>query len=144
MLYEFREQIPLTTDEIYDFMRSPQDWARLYGAFGTVEDRGDGWYAVPMKRSPFPLVARITENEPGRRVAWRFRGVWRGHGEVNLEPLTDGTLVTGFESISIPRLLGLGPVIERRILERQLRAVWESGWRRLRRMAKAGAGPNNG
>ena len=144
MYHEFREQIPLTAHEIYDFMRSPQDWIRLYGASGRVKDRGDGWYAVPIKRSPFPLVARITEDRPGRRVAWEFRGVWSGRAEVNLERSADGTLVTGFESVSIPRLFGLGPVIERRLLERRFRAIWDSGWRRLRRMATAGAGPRNG
>jgi len=137
MHHEFHEDIPLSPAKIYDFMRSPMDWTRLYGAFGEVEDRGEGWYAVPLKRSPFPLVARITENEPGRRVAWEFRGIWRGRAELNLKPTEEGTLVTGFETISIPRMLGLGPMIERRFLERGFQAVW--GWRRLRRMASAEA-----
>ena len=135
MYYEFNEEIPLPPDAIYTFMRTPVDWTRLYGSFGEVIDRGDGWYAVPLKHFPFPLVARIVENIPDHKVSWEFRGFWRGTGGVDLEPIAAGTIVTGYEDISIPRLAGLGPLIERRYLDRRFRAVWDSGWRRLRRMA---------
>ena len=137
MRHEFREEIPLPPATVYHYLRTPADWARLYGAFGEVVDRGDGWYAVPLRRSPFPLVARIIEDDPERRVAWEFGGFWKGHGEVNLEPTEVGTLVTGQETVHIPRMLGLGPAVERRLLEPRFRAIWDSGWRRLRRMAKA-------
>lgn len=131
----FREEIGLKPADIYDFMRTPAGWTRLYGSFGKVTDRGDGWYAVPLRRWPFPLVARVVEDDPERRVVWEFGGFWRGIGEVNLEPTLRGTLVTGHETVYIPRLLGLGRVIERHVLEPAFRAIWESGWRRLRRMA---------
>jgi deazaflavin-dependent oxidoreductase (nitroreductase family) len=139
MHHEFREDIPLPPAEVYAYFRTPRDWTRLYGSFGDVENRGNGWYAVPVKRSPIPLVARITEDVPGQRVAWVFRGTWKGQGEVNFEPGETGTLVTGFEAITIPCLLGLGPIIERRLLEAPFQAIWDSGWRRLRRLADTGS-----
>lgn len=137
MYHEFNEEIPLSAAEIYAFMRTPADWTRLYGSFGDVADRGDGWHAVPLRRFPFPLVARIVEDVPERKVAWEFRGFWRGTGGVELATTATGTLVTGYEDISIPRLAGLGRPIERRYFEPRFRAVWDSGWRRLRRMAAA-------
>ncbi|MDJ0924043.1 MAG: SRPBCC family protein [Acidimicrobiia bacterium] len=135
MQLEFREEIPLSPAEIYGFMRSPRDWTRLYGSFGEIEDRGDGWYAVPLRRSPFPLVARIVEDVPEQRVAWELSGFWRGHGEINLEPGEHGTRITGQETVRIPNLLGIGRVLEARFFEPRFRAIWESGWRRLRGMA---------
>ncbi len=138
MHLDFREEIPLPASEIYSYMRTPEDWTRLYGSFGEVQDRGDGWFAVPMRRSPFPLLTRITTDEPEQRVAWEFRGFWKGDGEINLSPSGDHTLVTGHETVAMPRLLGIGPLLERRVLEPSFKAIWESGWRRLRRM-KAGS-----
>jgi carbon monoxide dehydrogenase subunit G len=144
MRIEFREEIPLPPAEVYAYFRTPGDWVRLFGTFGAVEDRGDGWYAVPMRRSPFPLVARITEDVAERRVAWELAGFWRGHGEVNLEPSGTGTVVTGQETVRIPRLLGAGTVVQRRVLEPRFRAIWDSGWRRLRRSASIRpAGPDS-
>ena len=137
MYHEFNEEIPLPAKEIYAFMQTPADWTRLYGSFGDVVDRGDGWHAVPLRRFPFPLIARIVEDVPHQRVAWEFRGFWRGTGAINLEPTAAGTRVTGYEDISIPRLAGLGRLVERRYLDRRFRAVWDSGWRRLRRMGEA-------
>jgi len=136
MHHEFREDIPLPPAEVYAYFRTPRDWTRLYGSFGEVRGRGGGWYAVPLKRSPIPLVARITVTDPDRRVAWAFRGMWKGRGEVNLEPSATGTLVTGFETITIPRVFGLGSLIERRFLQSQFRGIWDSGWRRLRGTAE--------
>ena len=59
MHLEFDETFDLPPAEIYDYFKTPQDWVRLYGAFGDVTDRGDGWFAVPMRRSPFPLVTKL-------------------------------------------------------------------------------------
>jgi hypothetical protein len=134
---EFCEEIPLPPAEIYRYLRSPRDWVELYGSFGEVEARGEGWYAVPLRRWPFPLVARVTEQVAERRVAWELTGFWTGHGEIVLEPSGQGTLVSGQETVRIPRLLGIGRMLERRIFEARFRAIWDSGWRRLRRMAEA-------
>ena len=82
MTIEFAEEFVLPVCEVYSCFRSPTDWPRLYGSFGEVQDRGEGWFAVPLRRFPFPLVARITSDDPLRCVRWTFRGFWRGEGEV--------------------------------------------------------------
>jgi hypothetical protein len=60
MLIEFDEEIDLPPERLYAYFRTPVDWARLFAAFGKVEARGDGWYAVSLRSFPFPLVAKIT------------------------------------------------------------------------------------
>jgi len=135
MRIEFDETIDLPVEEVYPYFRSPVDWPRLYGAFGEVEDRGDGWYAVPLARIPFPLVAKVTTDEPLERVRWTFKGFWKGEGEVNFVRTERGVALRGFETISPRPLLFLAPLVERLFLDRRFRAVWESGWRRLRRQA---------
>ena len=135
MHLEFDETFDLLPAEIYDYFKTPQDWVRLYGAFGDVTDRGDGWFAVQMRRSPFPLVTKMTVTEPETEAAWDFKGFWKGHAEVHLEAIDGGSRVTGYETVTIPRLFGLGPLLEKR-LEPFFVAVWESGWRRLRNTAQ--------
>jgi len=135
MLIEFDEQFDLPVDQVYSYFRSPKDWPRLYGAFGEVEERGEGWYTVPLRGFPFPLVARMTRDEPNRCVAWTFRGFWRGEGEVSFLPTDRGVAIRGYERISVRRLACLSHLLERLFLERRFRRVWASGWRRLRRQA---------
>ena len=77
-----------------------------------------------MRRSPIPLVANNTADEPGRRVAWDLAGFWKGDGEVRFEAIPDGTRVTGYEEVALPRLLGLGRLIER-WAEPRFASVWE-------------------
>lgn len=137
MLIRFREEFDLPVEAVYPFFRTPRDWTRLYGAFGDVVERSGGWFAVPLRRFPFPLVARITCDDPGRRVSWEFAGFWRGDGEVRFGTRPGGVVVEGHERIAIRPLFFLSPVIERLFLERRFRAVWESGWRRLRRESAA-------
>jgi hypothetical protein len=131
MRIEFREQFTLPVERIFSFFRTPADWVRLYGMFGEVETRGDGWYAVPLQGFPFPLVARVTDSAENRLVHWTFRGFWRGEGEVRFEPTPDGTRVDGFEEISVRWLFFLSPVIERILLDRRFRGIWRHGWKRL-------------
>ena len=135
MLIRFREEIPLPVSDVYAYFKTPADWVRLYGFGGEVEDRGEGWYAVPLRRFPFPLVARITTSEPDHLVQWTFRGFWRGEGEVRFEAKTSGTIVEGYERISLRCSPLLSAPIEGLFLERRFRAIWELGWRRLRRQA---------
>lgn len=142
MLIELNEKLAVPVEDVYPYFRTPNDWARLYGAFGEVVNRGGGWYAVPLRRFPFPLVARITRDEPLRCVTWELKGFWRGEGEVSFTPTSSGVTVQGYERISVRPLLGLSPLAERLFLESRFKAVWASGWRRLRRQAAAGATPS--
>lgn len=140
MRIDFDESFALPLDTVESYFRTPADWVRLYGLAGAVEHRGEGWIAVPLEGFPFPLVARTTLHEPGRRVSWVFRGFWKGRGEVRFERTdTGGTRVQGFEEISVQPLGPLSRLLERAFLERRFRGIWALGWRRLRRSEPAGA-----
>lgn len=128
----FREQFALPIEEVFSYFRTPADWTRLYGLAGEVKDLGGGWFAVPLKSFPFPLVAKNTEVEPPRQVRWTFRGFWRGEGEVTFEESDGVVTVEGYEIISIRWLFFLSVIAERLFLEKQFRGIWELGWRRLR------------
>jgi hypothetical protein len=128
----FDETFSITPAEAYDFCKTPADWPRRFGAFTNVTDRGNGWYAVWIRRTPIPLIAKITVDEPEQQLAWDFRGLWRGDGAVQFEATTLGTRITGHETIAVPRPLRF---IER-FLEPGFAAVWEGGWRRLRKPAR--------
>jgi len=135
MRVEFNEEFGLPVEEVYPYFRSPEDWPRLFGAFGPAEDRGQGWHAVPLRGFPFPLVARITTDEPMKHVRWQFEGFWCGVGQVSFAPTSHGVVIRGFEEVSPRPLLFLAPLAERLFLAKRLESVWESGWRRLRRQA---------
>lgn len=132
MRVEFNETFDLPVEQLYGYFKTPTDWPRLFGAFGDVHDRGEGWYAVPMKGSPFPLVTKIVVDQPGECVSWIFRGFWRGAGEVRFVEGPAGVTVEGFEEIAV-RVLGVfSPVVEKLVLARRFQAIWAYGWRRLR------------
>ena len=133
MIIRFSEAFSLPPAEVYSYFKTPADWVRLFGFAGSVHDRGGGWYAVPLKRFPFPLVAKITVAEPIGLVRWTFRGVWRGQGEVSIVERAGGVLVEGYEEIGVRWLWVLSPVIEKLFLDRQFRRLWRSGWKRLRK-----------
>jgi hypothetical protein len=137
MIVRFRHEFDLPPGEVYAYFRSPADWPRLFGLADDVKDQGEGWFAVPLHRFPFPLVARNTANDPNRRVCWEFRGFWRGRGEVRFSEAAGGVAVEGYEEIAVRWLFFLSPVIERLFLKRRFEAVWDIGWHRLRKGAAA-------
>ncbi len=137
MIITFKREFALPVAEVYSYFRTPADWTRLYGLAGDVEDRGDGWFAVPLKRFPFPLVARNTEQVENEHVRWVFRGFWRGEGEVRFAETSRGVVVEGYEEIAVRWLFFLSPIVERLFLERTFQAIWEIGWHRLRKGATA-------
>ena len=81
MRVQFREEFDLPATEVFSYFETPAEWARLYGLAGTVRDYGDGWFAVPLARFPFPLIAKITRQEQDKYAHWIFRGVWEGEGD---------------------------------------------------------------
>ena len=131
MRIEFNETVTADPATVYGYLRTPQDWTRLYGSFGDTIDRGDGWVAIPLRRFPFPLVARMTADHGPDHVAWELRGFFTGRAEVHIRPRGNGSLVRGYEEASIPSLLGLGPMLEKRFLEDRFHRLWSGGWRRL-------------
>ena len=138
MRIQFAEHFALPAREVYAYVHTPADWVRLFGFAGSVTDRGNGWFAVPLKRFPFPLVARVIVAEPYARVRWVFRGAWQGEGEVRLMERADGVRVEGYESITLRWLPApASRLLERLFLDRELRRIWGVGWRRLRERAAA-------
>ena len=137
MIIKFQHAFSLPVEELYSYFQTPADWTRLYGLAGDVKDLGSGWYAVPLKRFPFPLVAKNTEQKVNEFVSWAFRGFWRGRGEVRFTASPTGVVVEGYEEISVRYLFFLSPLIERLFLERSFRSIWEIGWRRLRKREAA-------
>lgn len=132
MRIQFSESLPLPPPEVYTYFETPAQWVRLYGLTGRVEQRPQGWYAVPLQRFPFPLVARVTDCRPGELVRWEFGGFWRGTGEVRIGPDGAGSKVEGYEDISARWLPGLSWIAEKLFMEREFRRIWALGWRRLR------------
>ena len=141
MIIRFQHEFSLPVEEVYSYFQTPADWARLYGLAGDVKDLGSGWYAVPLKHFPFPLVARNTEQKVNELVSWVFRGFWRGRGEVCFTESPTGVVVEGYEEISVRCLFFLSPLIERLFLEQSFRSIWEIGWHRLRKREAARNGP---
>jgi len=132
MRITFSERFALPVDEVFSYFASPADWSRLYG-FSGVRDLGSGWYAVGIEGFPFPLVARATLVEANHLVRWTFRGFWRGDGEVRFTSSPGSVLIEGYENIAIRWLFVLSPLVERLFLESRFRAIWQLGWRRLRK-----------
>lgn len=141
MRIEFSERFMLPVEEVYSYFATPADWTRLYGFAGAARDLGAGWFAIGLKRFPFPLVARNTEVVANELVRWTFRGFWRGEGEIRFQSLPDGVLLKGYEEISVRWLSVLSPLIEKLFLEGQFHSVWNHGWRRLRKREAANVGP---
>jgi hypothetical protein len=144
MRIDFDERFALSAAEVYAYFETPRDWTRLYGLMGEVADLGGGWYSVPLKRFPFPLVAQNTSVDPGHLVRWRFRGFWRGRAEIRFTESNDGLRVVGFEEVSVRYLGFLSPLVEKLLLERTFNGIWNSGWRRLRRQAERKAHDSRG
>ena len=132
MRIDFDEEVPVPPEVVFDYLRAPTEWPRLYGAFGEVQDLGKGWYAVPMGGNGAALEARLTHLELNRRAAWELRGEFPGRGEVNLSTCENGTRVVGFEQIDIDQDHDPETLAK---LDGALAAIWQMGWDSLRAMA---------
>jgi hypothetical protein len=133
MIIRFKHEFSLPVEQVYTYFQTPADWVRLYGLAGEVKALDEGWYAVPLKNFPFPLIAKNTVQRPNEVVRWVFRGFWRGRGEVRFTECPVGVVVEGYEEIAVRWLFFFSPIIERLFLERSFRSTWEIGWHRLRK-----------
>ncbi len=132
MRIDFDEEVPVPPEVVFDYLRAPTEWPRLYGAYGEVRDLGKGWYAVPLAGSRSDLEARLTHLELDRLVAWELRGEYPGKAEVKLAHCEEGTRITGFEEIDVMETLDADEVAE---LCRAFEAIWQKGWDSLRASA---------
>lgn len=136
MLIKFDEYFDVKPEIVYSYFKTPADWPKLFLAFGQAKLKDNDWYVVPFRNFPFPLITKITRNEPNKVVAWIFKGFWCGEGEVTIEIKGNGVHVGGYEKISLNRLSLISPLIERLYLKRRFNLIWVSGWRKLNQMAK--------
>lgn len=136
MRIEFREEFDLPVQQIFEYFKTPANWSYLYGLHGSVADLGDGWFAVPLQRFPFPLIAKVTDLRLNEYAHWEFRGFWRGEGEIRFRQTSGKVVVSGYETISIRWLYILSPLVEKIFIEKQFRGVWRYGWRKLRDLEK--------
>lgn len=129
MRIDFDEVVPVPPETVFDYLRAPTEWPRLYGAFGDVRELGGGWFAVPVADARVDLEVRMTALELDRRAAWELRGRFAGDGELNLEPHQGGTRITGFEEITVAGVDDPAILAE---MTRRFEAIWQMGWSRLR------------
>ncbi|MCC6796095.1 MAG: hypothetical protein IT366_13330 [Candidatus Hydrogenedentes bacterium] len=133
MRVDFNETFPVPLEQAFSYFPTPHDWVRIFAFDDRIIDRGNGWYTVGLKKFPISLVLRVDIVVPNERVHWIFGGIWRGEGDVNFSPAPNGTTIYGFEEVHIPHMLGIGPRLECRYLQRPFERLWESGWKKLRR-----------
>jgi len=133
MRLSFKHEFNLPLAELYSYARTPADWTRIFGFPGDPIDLGDGWFSLPLKNFPFPLVAKNVEQEELKFAKWVFKGFWRGHGEMCFTETDQGVLVEGYEEVSVRWLFFLSPIIEKLFLEKGFEKIWNIGWRKLRK-----------
>lgn len=132
MYLQFHEEFDRPLSEVYSYFKTPADWARLYGSVRPVKELKDGWYAVALKGFPFPLVAKVVDDQYERKVRWVFSRFWRGVGEVQFSSVGSKTQVEGYEYIVPHGLWLLAPLFERFIMQKEFKHIWEWGWKRIR------------
>ena len=58
MYLSFREEFDLPISMVFPYFESPSEWGKLYGIVKPSKVLKNGWHAIPLKRFPFPLVAK--------------------------------------------------------------------------------------
>jgi len=132
----FKEEFDLPVSSIFPYFESPSEWGKLYGIVKPSKKLGDDWYAVPLKKFPFPLVAKNVQYEHEKKVCWIFGGFWRGVGEINFSANDSKTIVEGFEYISAHGLWLLSSLFEKHFMEKEFKRIWDFGWKRVKRNAQ--------
>jgi len=133
MYFTFREEFELPTSTVFQYFKSPSEWAKLYGMVKPTKALEDDWYSIPLKIFPFPLLARNVECLHEEKVRWVFGGFWRGVGEVNFSTRNDKTVVEGFEYITPHGFWFLASVIEKQFMKKEFEKIWKMGWQRIRK-----------
>ena len=133
MYISFIEEFDLPISVIFPYFKSPAEWGRLYGMFRPPKVLKNDWYAIPLKRFPFPLVAKNVEYHHEKSVRWIFGGFWRGVGEVNFFSKNNKTIVKGFEYITAHGLWLISSVFEKYFMQKELERIWSLGWKRMRK-----------
>ena len=133
MYLSFKEVFDIPVSRIFPYFVSPSEWGKLYGVVKPPKVLKNGWHAIPLKKFPFPLMAKNVEYHHDKRVRWIFGGFWRGVGEVNFSSENDKTIVEGFEYITPYGLWLASPLFEKYFMEKEFEKIWELGWKRIRK-----------
>lgn len=136
MIVRFNEDFPISIDEMYGYFSTPNDWTRIFGFPEGALAMRNGWYRIPLKNSPFPLVAKYVFANPPHEAQWIFRGFWHGEGKIRLTSTDAGVHIEGFEEIAVRPLWLLSPLVEKLFLEKTFQRIWEVGWLRIRQFAR--------
>ena len=133
MYLHFKEEFKLPVRDVYPYFETPSDWATLYGIVKPSKILKNGWYSIPLKRFPFPLVAKNVLSQKEKKVRWIFGGFWKGVGEINFSTRDDKTLVEGFEYITAHGLWIFSSFFETHFMEKEFKRIWDLGWKRIRK-----------
>jgi hypothetical protein len=141
MYLHFREQFDLPIKKIFPYFESPSEWAKLYGVVKPTKILKDHWHAIPLKKFPFPLLAKNVEYHHEKSVRWIFGKFWRGVGEVNFYSKNNKAIVEGFEYITPHGVWLISSLLEKHFMEEEFTKIWNLGWKRIRKNEK---GESNG
>lgn len=133
MIIRFSKSFTLPIETVFGHFASPNGWVRLYGFGGQARVLDEGWYEVPLRRCPFPLIAQVTKREENALVCWMYRGFWKGEGAVYFSHGDGRTFVNGTETLSCRWLGAASRAVEWLVIDRTFAKTWELGWRRLQR-----------
>jgi len=133
MYLHFKEEFNLPVREVYPYFETPSDWAKLYGIVKPPKILKNGWHSIPLKMSPFPLVAKNVLSQKEKKVRWIFGGFWRGVGEINFSTSDNKTQVEGFEYITPHGLWAFSSIFETVFMEKEFKRIWNIGWKRIRK-----------
>jgi hypothetical protein len=136
MYLEFREEFELPINEVYSYFKTPADWTRLYGEIKPPKKLPDGRQVVYLKKFPFPLVAKVVEDQHEKKVRWILSRFWRGIGEIQFSRIGNKTVVEGYEYVIPFGFWILAPILERLVIKKQFQNIWDFGWNVLRKREK--------
>lgn len=133
MYLSFKEEFDLPVSIIFPYFESPLEWGKLFGIVEPSKVLENDWYAISLKKFPFPLMAKNIERRHEKSVRWIFGGFWRGVGEVNFYSKNCKTFVEGFEYITPHGLWLISSLFEKHFMEKEFERIWNLGWKRIRK-----------
>jgi hypothetical protein len=61
MYLSFEEEFDIPVNRIFPYFESPSEWGKLYGVVKPPKVMKNDWHAIPVKKFPFPLMAKNVE-----------------------------------------------------------------------------------
>lgn len=137
MYIEFQQEFNLPIDKVFSYFKGPIEWMNLYGKVSNAKHLKNEWKRIPLKKFPFPLVAKMIVREENKRVKYIFGGFWRGIAEIHFSETNGKTLISGYEYITPHGLWIFASLAERLFMKKEFERVWNLGWKRLHKMSQS-------